>query len=96
MRSAAEIEPIPLPVDADFLIMRNRVDQLDFVMFACFSKVTLCLLSAPNLPGERRISGDNLAHLLLNDRKVIGRKRLIPGEIVIEAIFDHRAADRLA
>ena len=91
MRAAAEIDPVALRIHLQRLVGRNRIDELDLVGLALAAEEGLGLVAAPFLPGEGRVLGDDLAHLLLDDRQVLGREGLVAGEIVEEAALDHRA-----
>ena len=53
----------------------------------------LGLVAAPELLGEGRVPGDDLAHLLLDLGEIVGVERLLLGEVVVEAVLDH-GADR--
>src|SRR5262249_47085605 len=66
VRAAAEIQPFALLVDLDVLPLGDGVDQLDLEVLAALLEEVLGLLAAPDLLGERRILGDDLAHLLLD------------------------------
>ena len=89
MRPAAEIEPIALFVDLDWLVRRDRVDQLDLEHFAFVAEHLLRLFARPHLLGERSVARDDLAHLLFDRGKVFGCERLVAEEVVIEAVLDH-------
>ena len=93
VRTAAQIEPVTLRVDLEVLPLGNGVDQLDLVGLALVAKHFFGLLAAPDFLRERPVALDDLAHLFLDDGKVFRRERLVAGEIVIEAVFDH-GADR--
>src|SRR5262245_61981097 len=91
VRPAAEIEPVALAIDLDLLICRNGIDQLDLELLAHVAEHALGLLARPDFLGEGFVARDDLAHLLLDDRQVIERERLVAEEVVIEAVLDHRA-----
>ena len=44
---------------------------------------------------ERQTGGDNLRHLGLDLREIIGRKRLVPVEVVVETVLDGRTDGNL-
>ena len=90
VRAAAEIEPVALEVDLDRLVAGNGVDQLDLEGLALVAEHLLGLLAVPDVPGERRIARDDLAHLLLDRVEIFRRERLVAEEVVIEAVLDHR------
>ena len=91
MRPAAEIEPFALRIDLDLLVLGNGVDQLELEPFAHLGEQLLRLGAVHHLAGERRVAGDDLAHLGLDLGQILRRERLVAGEIVIEAVVDHRA-----
>ena len=43
-----------------------------------------------HLARERRVAGDDLAHLGFDLGQIVGRERLVAREVVIEAVVDHR------
>ncbi len=90
MRTAAEIEPVALAVDLDRLAGRDGVDQLDLEQLVLVAEDALGLLARHDLLGERLVARDDLAHLLLDGREVLGRERLVAEEVVIEPVLDHR------
>ncbi len=95
MRAAAEIEPVALFVDLDLLVGRNGVDQLDLEILAHVAEGFLGLLARPHFLGERLIARDDLLHLLLDDRQIFQRERLVAEEVVIKTVLDHRADGHL-
>ena len=49
------------------------------------------VVALPHLLGEGGVAGDELAHLRLDLGEVLGRERLVAGEVVVEPVLDHRA-----
>ncbi len=90
MRPAAQIDPIPLSIEFDLLALGDGVDQFDLESLALFAEELLCGITFHDRLRERLVAPDDLAHLLLDGRKVLGRKRLVAVEIVEEAVLDHR------
>ncbi len=90
VRTAAEVEPVALRVDLQILIFGNGVDQFDLVALTLVVEDTSCARAVPHLLGEGPVATDDLAHLLLDGRKIVRRERLVAGEIVVEAVLDHR------
>ena len=74
MRPAAEVEPVALPVDLEVLAFGNRVDQLDLEHLALVGEDLLRLVARPDLLGEGPVLLDDLAHLRLDRRQVVGVK----------------------
>ena len=95
MRTAAEIEPVALGVDLEILAFGNRVDQLDLVGLALLGEDLLGLVAAPHLLGEGFVARDDLAHLRLDGGEVLRGEGLVAGEVVIEAVLDHRTDGHL-
>ncbi|MCY1308204.1 hypothetical protein D9M70_581930 [compost metagenome] len=52
-------------------------------------------VAVPDLALQRGAPVDDLGHLLLDLREVVGREGLVAGEIVIEAVLDGRADGHL-
>ena len=90
VRTTAEIEPVALPIDRDALISGNRLNEFDLEGFADLFEIRDRLVAAPFLAHDRFVARDDLAHLLLDRRQVLGRKGRLAPEIVIEAVLDHR------
>ena len=95
MRAAAEIEPVALEIDLDRLVAGNGVDQLDLEGLALVAKHLLGLLAVPDVPGERLVARDDLAHLLFDRGEIFRRERLVAEEVVVEAVLDHRTDGHL-
>src|SRR5207302_3363415 len=58
VRSAAEIEPLALPVNRERLIARDSFDDLDLVLFAELLERIDGLLAAPLLAADGKIAFD--------------------------------------
>jgi hypothetical protein len=69
----------------------NRVDQLDLVGLALLGEDLLGPVAAPGLLGEGFVRRDDLAHLRLDGGEVLRGEGLVAGEVVVEAVLDHRA-----
>ena len=95
VRAAAQVEPLALLVDLEVLALGNGVDQLDLEQLALLLEEVLGLLPAPHLLGEGRIALDDLVHLGFDARDVVGMERLGLGEVVVEAVLDHRTDGHL-
>ena len=91
VRAAAQVEPVALLVDADGLVFRDCIDQLDLEALALVREHALGLVAGPDFLGEGFVARDDLAHLLLDRREVLGRERFVAEEVVIESVLDHRA-----
>ena len=66
VRSAAEIEPLALPVNRERLIAGDSFDDLDLVLFAELLERIDGLLAAPLLAADGKIAFDDLGHLCFN------------------------------
>ena len=95
VRAAAQIEPLALLVDLQVLARRDGIDQLDLEQLALLPEEVLGLLAAPELLREGRVARDDLVHLGFDLRQIVGMKRLRLGEVVEEAVLDHRADGHL-
>ncbi len=91
VRAAAEVEPFALIVDLQILSFRDRVDELDLVAFALGGEDFLGLFARPDLLGEGSVARNDFLHLLFDLRQIVRREGLVLGEVVIEAVLDHRA-----
>ena len=91
VRSAAEVEPVALEIDLDRFVAGNGVDQFDLEVLALVAEHLFGLLATPHLLGERLVARDDLAHLFFDRGEIFRRERLVAEEIVVEAVFDHRA-----
>ena len=95
MRPAAEIKPVALLVDLDLLVGRDGVYQFNFERLAHLAEGFLRLFPRPDFLREGFVARDDLAHLFFDHRQVFQCERLVAGEVVVEAVFDHRADGHL-
>src|SRR5690606_24513338 len=93
VRTAAEIDEAALPIQADRLVGRNRLDDLRLVVLALLAEEPDRVVAVPDLADDRLVALDDLAHPLLDPLEILRRERLVAGEIVVEAVLD-RGADR--
>ncbi len=91
MRTATEIEPVALLVDAQRFIGLDAVDEFALEGLALGDEPGLGVLAAPDFARDFRVARDDLLHLLFDRGQVFEREGLGAMEIVIEAVFDHRA-----
>src|SRR3546814_7087282 len=82
---------VALAVDGDLLAGRQSPDMLGLILLADGCEVADRLVALPDLAGDRLVTVDDLVHALLDEREVVGREGLAPGEIVVEAVFDGRS-----
>ena len=67
------------------------VEQLQLVALAQRLEAPPRLVAAHHLAPERLVRGDDLGHARLDPLEVLGRERLVAGEVVVEAVLDRRA-----
>ena len=91
MRAAAEVEPVALLVDRDFLVGGNGVDQFDLERLAMGLEPGFGFIARPFLAHDRFVGGDDLAHLFFDGGEVFRRKRLGAEKVIVKTVFDHRA-----
>ncbi len=90
MRSAAQILPSSLTVQADRLVRGNGRDDFGLVVLAELFEVCDGGVARQNAAMHLEILGRDLGHALFDGDQVLGRKRPLVREIVIKAILDHR------
>src|SRR3546814_18588094 len=69
--------------------------MLGLVLLPDRGEVADRLFAVPHLAADRLVAVDDLVHALLDGRKVGGRAGGLPGEVVVEAVFDGRAGGDL-
>ncbi len=96
MRATADVEPLALPVDREFLARLDDVfDDLDLVLLANGGKGLACLIAAPDLAHDRQVTLHDLGHARLDARQIVWSEGLAAGEVVVEAVFNRRADGHL-
>ena len=91
MRAAAQVLPVAVPVHAQRLVAGDGVDQFDLEGLAALLVMPDRAGAVPDF-GAHGIAGvDDLLHLLLDQAQILGGERLGAVEIIVPAIFDHRA-----
>ena len=90
MRAAAQVEPVALVVERDRLAFRNVIEQVQLVALAQRLEAPAGGRPAHDLALERLVGGDDLRHPRLDPLEVLGRERLVAGEVVVEAVLDRR------
>ena len=95
MRAAAEVEPFALRIDLDLVAFGDGVDQLELEHLSLVGEQPLRGVPIDDFAAEGGIARDDLAHLGFDDRQVFRRERFVAGEVVIEAVLDHRADGHL-
>src|SRR5205823_2941553 len=91
MRADAEIDKIPLPVEADLLLGRDLADIFGLITFADAVEEGDGLVAIPHLTGDRLVAPHDVAHALLDALEVVGRERRRTREVVIKPGLGRRA-----
>ena len=91
VRPAAQIDEIVLPVERDRLAGGNRRDDLGLVVLALVPEELHRLVARHHLALDLEVALRDLLHALLDRGEVFRRERPLVGEIVVEAVLDHRA-----
>ncbi len=90
-RAAAQVLEAALAVQAHVLAGRDALDDLGLVVLAESLEVGHGLVARQHPTDDRLVLRRQLGHALLDRRQVLGRERALVGEVVIEAVVDHRA-----
>ena len=91
MGAAAQVHPGALPVEADLLAPGQVLDDLHLVVLAHIAKLLDGFLAAEHHTLYRQVLLRQLLHALLDRVEVFRGKVVAGGEIVVEAVLDHRA-----
>ncbi len=91
MRATAEVDELAFAVQADLLVLRNRGDDFGLVLLAHRFEQFHGFIAAPDLARYLLVLLGELGHLLLDGNQVLGREGALVGEVVVEAVLDHRA-----
>ena len=95
VRAPAEIDEIPLLVDADHLVRGEVVDHLDLVGLAPLGEQGAGILSGKLAAPDGQVRPGQLDHAALDALEVLGRKRFRHVEVVVESFFDRRTDGQL-
>ena len=90
MRAATEIHELAALVEGDRLALGNVRQTLDLVALAHAPDQLRRLVAADFNALERMVLGNDLRHLLLDPRKVFGRKAMGQIKVVVEAVLGGR------
>ena len=91
VRTAAEVEPLALVVEADRLAFRDGVEQLELEPLAHPLEAGVRVLAAHLLAAEGPVGLHDLGHPGLDPGQVVRGERLLAVEVVVEAVLDRRA-----
>jgi len=95
VRAAAQVEEVSVLVIGDLGAVRNLRQEVQLVGFARCREALLRLVARGLLVLERLACGHDLAHARFDPLEILGSERLVAREVVIEAVFDRRAAGHL-
>ena len=95
VRAPAEIDEIPLLVDADHLVRFEVVDHLDLVGLAPLGEQGAGVLAGELAAPDGHVRPGQLDHAALDALEIIGRERLRHVEVVVESLFDRRTDGQL-
>jgi hypothetical protein len=90
VRPAAEVDPVALAVERDRVLLRDRGDDLGLVFLSNGRKVRDRLVARHLATLNRKILPCDLLHFFLYQGQVFRSERPLVGEVVIEAVLDHR------
>ena len=91
MRATAQVKPVALLVNFQIFTGRNGVDEFNLEGLAFGFEQAANIVALPNFLGKRLVARDDLAHLGLDRRKIIGGKGLFAVKIVVKSVLDHRS-----
>lgn len=95
MRSTAKVEEFALLVNRDDAVLRQGVDQLQFVWIAKLAENAQRFRTAHFLADDREVLADNAFHFLLDLLQILRIQRLFQVHVIIEAVFDDRPHAKL-
>jgi hypothetical protein len=90
VRAAAQVDEIAFTIQRHVFPLRNRRDDLGFVMLADRFEKLDRLVARPHFARHAQIALRKFGHAFLDRREVLGRERALVRKIVVEAVLDHR------
>jgi hypothetical protein len=90
VRAAAKVLERPFGVQRHVLARRNAADDLGLVLLAHGEEVLHRLVARQHATRDRLVLRGKLRHALFDRLQVLRRERPLVGEVVIEAVLDHR------
>lgn len=91
VRATAQVDEIAFAVQADFLIFRNRGDDLRLVLLAHGLEQLDGVVAPPDFARDLFVLFGQFGHPFLDGDEVFRRKGTLVGEVVVEPVFDDRA-----
>ncbi len=95
MRSAAQVDPVALPVEADLVLVRNASDDLGLVEFTQAFEELHRLISRHDAAGDFLVRPGEFGHLRFDGLEILRGKGTLVGKVVIKAVLDDRADGHL-
>ena len=93
--AAAEVDEIALLIERDVLPMRDIGDDLRLVGLAHVAEEPDGLVARHHRTLHLEVLSRNLLHLCLDLLQILGGKRTLVGEVVVETVLDHRTDGHL-
>ena len=90
MRPRAQIDEIPLAIEADLLVGWDLADIFGLVALADALEERDGAVAVPDLAGDRLVAAHDLAHPLFDPGEIVGRERRLAREIVVKAGLGRR------
>ncbi len=90
VRPAAQVDPVPLAVEADLILLGNTRDDLGLVHLAQALEELDSLIARHHPARDFLVCLRQLLHLRLDGGEVFHGEGTLIGEVVVEAILDHR------
>ena len=95
VRSAAQVDPVALPVEADLFLAGNSSDDLRLVELAQALEVLHGLIARHDAPRDLLVGSRELGHLRFDGGEILRREGPLVGKVVIEPILDDRSDGHL-
>src|SRR5207237_5449249 len=95
MRADAEIDEIPLAVEADLLLGRDLADIFGLITFADAVEKGDGLVAIPHFTVDRLVAPHDVAHALLDALEIVGRERRRTRAFVLKPRLGRRAEGTL-
>ena len=96
MRPPAEIQPFSLAINRDSFVFGQVLDDFRLIRFADGFEIIDRLIAVPHLTLNFQVLVDDVRHTFFNRLKILGRKWLLPGKIIVKPILDSRPDGHLS
>ena len=91
MGAAAQVLEVAFAVQAHVFIAGDAGNDLGLVVLAQALEIGHGFVARQHAALHRLVLGGEFGHALLDRRQILGRERALVGEVVEEAVLDHRA-----